>query len=136
MEKKWTTVRFPLDEREELSELAWRARTSQSPKTTRNALGFLHSIFEFSRRKGWARANPCKLVDKPRTEAKAEIHFLDAEELEAVVRAERGREDVLAETLGLMYRTAAMTGLRQGELIALRWRDVDWSAGRLRVRRS
>jgi len=29
-----------------------------------------------------------------------------------------------------------MTGLRQGELLALRWRDVDWPAGRVRVRRS
>ena len=29
-----------------------------------------------------------------------------------------------------------MTGLRQGELIALRWEDVDWEAGRVRVRRS
>jgi integrase len=29
-----------------------------------------------------------------------------------------------------------MTGLRQGELLAVRWRDVDWLAGRLRVRRS
>ena len=29
-----------------------------------------------------------------------------------------------------------MTGLRQGELLALRWRDVDWPAGRMRVRRS
>jgi integrase len=32
-----------------------------------------------------------------------------------------------------MYVTAAMTGLRQGELLALRWRDVDWSARKLRV---
>lgn len=32
--------------------------------------------------------------------------------------------------------TAAMTGLRQGELLALRWRDVDWNAGKLRVRRN
>jgi integrase len=31
---------------------------------------------------------------------------------------------------------AAMTGLRQGELAALRWRDVDWTAGLVRVRRS
>jgi integrase len=35
-----------------------------------------------------------------------------------------------------MYLTAAMTGMRQGELFALRWRDVDWSARRIRVRRN
>ena len=29
-----------------------------------------------------------------------------------------------------------MTGLRQGELLALRWRDVDWPAGSVRVRRN
>jgi integrase len=29
-----------------------------------------------------------------------------------------------------------MTGLRQGELIALRWRDVDWPAARVRVRQN
>jgi integrase len=29
-----------------------------------------------------------------------------------------------------------MTGLRQGELVALRWRDIDWSAGVVRVRRN
>ena len=35
-----------------------------------------------------------------------------------------------------MYLAAAMTGMRQGELLALRWRDVDWPARRVRVRRS
>jgi integrase len=30
--------------------------------------------------------------------------------------------------------TAAMTGLRQSELLGLRWRDVDWAAQRIRVR--
>jgi integrase len=29
-----------------------------------------------------------------------------------------------------------MTGLCQGELVALRWRDIDWAAGVLRVRRT
>jgi integrase len=29
-----------------------------------------------------------------------------------------------------------MTGLRRGELLALRWSDVDWLASRIRVRRN
>jgi integrase len=32
-----------------------------------------------------------------------------------------------------MAATAAMTGLRQGELLGLRWRDIDFDAKRLRV---
>jgi integrase len=35
-----------------------------------------------------------------------------------------------------MYMTAAMTRMRQGELLALRGRDVDWPARRVRVRRN
>ena len=35
-----------------------------------------------------------------------------------------------------LYVVAAMTGLRLGELRALRWRDVDWQAGRVRVVRN
>jgi hypothetical protein len=32
--------------------------------------------------------------------------------------------------------TAAMSGLRQGELLALRWMEIDWLAQRIRVRRN
>ena len=35
-----------------------------------------------------------------------------------------------------LYLCAAMTGLRQGELIGLRWTDVDWTASRVRVAES
>jgi integrase len=31
---------------------------------------------------------------------------------------------------------AAMTGMRKGELLALRWRDIDWTAEKVRVRQS
>jgi len=33
----------------------------------------------------------------------------------------------------VLYLTAAMTGLRQGELLGLRWRDVDYDARKVRV---
>ena len=35
----------------------------------------------------------------------------------------------------VLYLTAAMTGLRQGELLALRWRDFDWAARVVLLRR-
>jgi integrase len=45
-------------------------------------------------------------------------------------------DDVLGAVERPLYLTAAMTGLRQGELIALRWKDVDWKASLIRVRRN
>ena len=105
-------------------------RRGVAAKTTLNALGFLHSIFEFGMRRDWWGRNPCKLVDKPRVEPSPDIRFLDQEELEALLRATENPTD------RTLFLTAALTGMRQGELLALRWRDIDWPARRVRVRRN
>ena len=42
-------------------------------------------------------------------------------------------EDELARVDRVLYLFAAMTGLRQAELLGLRWRDVDWAAHKIRV---
>ena len=38
-----------------------------APKTIKNVLGSLHSIFDYGLRKGWVAENPCRLVEKPDT---------------------------------------------------------------------
>ncbi len=88
-------------------------------------------------------------------DANPDIQFLSVVELDAVLRAipdeivvraaaptRRGRAgsappvppDVLGPVVRIVILTAAMTGLRQSELLGLRWRDVDWGAQRIRVR--
>jgi integrase len=115
--------------------MAHMRRTGRAPKTTLNALGILHSIFEYARREGWVLANPCQLVDKPRaSEGDPDIRFLEPEEIEALLRGVP--DDDLGHVERRMYLAAAMTGMRQGELLALRWRDIDWPAQRVRIRRN
>ena len=95
----------------------------------------MHSIFVYAERQGWRAGNPCKGVELPAVaDEDAEIRFLDDTELEALLRATPA--DGVGPLDRVLYLTAAMTGLRQGELLALRWRDVDWSAARIRVRQS
>ena len=107
----------------------------KSPKTASNALGVLHRIFEHGIRRGWVQSNPVKLVERPRASTDdPDIRFLDHGEIEALLEA--APDDDLGRVERVMYLTAAMTGMRQGELLALRWQDVDWSAQRIRVRRS
>jgi len=36
----------------------------------------------------------------------------------------------------VIYLAATMSGLRQAELLALQWQDIDWPAQRIRVRRN
>ena len=115
--------------------LVAKKREGLATKTITNQLVFLHGLFAFAGKRGWVPFNPVALVDRPRASAgDPDIRYLDLSELEALLRAVP--DDQLGPTEHALYLTAAMTGLRQGELVALRWLDVDWQAGRVRVRRN
>ncbi len=118
-----------------------------SRKTIVNHLNFAHGLFAFALRRGWCTSNPVAATDRPEAEhVDADIRFLDLAELEALVAsaAKRatdipegdGEPDVRGYTDHVLYLTAAMTGMRLGELVALRWRDVDTAASVIRVRRN
>lgn len=116
--------------------LTAKSRLGLASNTVRNHLTFAHGVFGFAVRQGWARSNPVTATDRPPSpHTDPDIRFLEREELEALLRAV-DREELVGPTDHALYLTAAMTGLRQGELVALRWRDVDWSAGVVRVRRN
>lgn len=104
-------------------------------KTIINHLVFMHGLFAFVVKQGWGTLNPVAGVDRPRaSSADPDIRYLSLAEVDAVVRAvPEGR---FGQTDRTLFLVAAMTGLRQGELLGLRWMDVDWQASRLRVRRT
>jgi len=104
-----------------------------APKTIRNHLNTMHSVFELGLRMGWCQRNPVKLADRPVIKStETRIKFLDQPELEKLL-ALPYPDDAFGRIEPTLYLTAAMTGLRQGELIGLRWRDVDFDARRVRV---
>ena len=118
-----------------------------SRKTIINHLNFAHGVFAFALKHGWCTSNPVAATDRPEAEqTDPDIRFLGLAELEALLDVAAGQAstdgqgedqlDVRAHTDYALYLTAAMTGIREGELIALRWRDVDWSASVIRVRRN
>lgn len=111
-------------------------RTRLAPKSVRNHIGTLSAMYRYAMhpRRKWATVNPCDAVDLPAAVQSDEIRFLTADEVEQLAASTvAGEHDQLDRA---MYLTAAMTGLRQGELIALRWQDIDWKAQRIRVRRN
>ena len=73
--------------------------------------------------------NVTESVDPPRPQT-VEIRPLSVQQVKALLRAVRG------DKLEALYVLAVTTGLRQGELIGLKWGDLDLNAGVLRVRRT
>jgi integrase len=118
------------------SYLLVKKRDGLSAKTIQNHLNFLNGIFAFAIKREWATANPVSLVDRPKAPRAAHrrLRFLSKEELAAVIRAIP--DDELSFVERPLYLCAAMTGLRQGELLVLRWCDVDWIAGCVRIAES
>ncbi|MGI8780387.1 MAG: tyrosine-type recombinase/integrase, partial [Solirubrobacteraceae bacterium] len=87
-----------------------------------------HGLMERARRVWKLPLNPVRDVDRPRTAASAGgIDVFSPEEVLALVRAAEDEQDAA------LFLTAAFTGLRQGELVALRWRSVDFPGEHLRV---
>jgi integrase len=99
-----------------------------SNRTRQKYLVCLGSIFKRAMKVHGLPRNPADVVERPRVRRAAKIDVLRPEEVLALVRAAESEQDAA------IFHTAAFAGLRMGELLALRWRDVDFTRRTIHVR--
>ncbi len=115
---KKTITRFDPDKADTVRKLA--------PKTVNNCLVVLRRMLVVARKRGLIEYVPdFEWLKVPQPD----FDFLDFDEAERLVKAAEGQ-------LRTMLLVALKTGMRHGELLALRWQDVDLVAGRITVRQN
>jgi integrase len=97
-----------------------------SPKYVRNCHGVLHRALDRAVQWHQLALNPADGVDLPQRQSR-EMTALSPDQARTVLAV------MAADPLRALWTLMLTTGLRQGELLALRWRDVDLEAGRLAV---
>ena len=114
-----------------------------APRTRNRHLNLLHSLFKAAEGRGLVRSNPVSAVERPR-EPRRRWRILTPAEIGAVERAfgelvdkADGEERAFAEQARVVFLTVVSAGLRCGEVLGLRWKDVklaDPAGATLRVR--
>jgi integrase len=112
----------------------WRdGYTKERSPSNRTLLKYtiaLGGIFKRAMRVHGLPNNPASLMERPRLRRTKEITVLSAAEVRLLTAAAASTEDAT------IFLTAAFTGLRMGELLALRWRDIDFAREAIHVRAS
>ena len=106
--------------------LAHRLEAGASPRSAQYTYTVLSRALRQAERDGDIRRNVAALVSPPRVE-RHEISPLDPNQARTLLDAAQG------DRLHALYAVATALGLRQGEALALRWREIDLDAGILRV---
>ncbi|MCL6437192.1 MAG: site-specific integrase [Rubrobacteraceae bacterium] len=100
-----------------------------SPITVTNTLGTLSVALGQAVEDGIIAANPAARVRRPKYR-REEIMALSEEEVGRFLAASRGEREYA------MYEMAVKTGMRFGELRALRFQDIDFESREIHVRRA
>jgi integrase len=88
----------------------------------------LGAILRYAQRRELITTNPIDGVERHPVRYSGDYDMYSREEIDAIVRCATDDQDAA------IILTAALTGLRRGELLALRWRDVDFAGQAIRVR--
>lgn len=97
-----------------------------APKTVRNVHVLIHGALSDAVRWGKVMRNVADLADPPRL-PRREMKVWSAEEMRRFLKS------VADDRLYACWLLASTTGMRRGELLGLRWSDVDLRAGRVSI---
>lgn len=101
-----------------------------SPRTIHHVHTALGACIATAARKGKIANNPLERADAPSPSESDHGTALDADQLRMLVEGFRGL------TLYPIVATAAFTGARRNEILALRWSDLDVATKTLRIERA
>jgi integrase len=119
-------AKFPIREIGYLEIQKQVSEMSCSGKRLKNVLIPMREVFKFAQLAGIIEKNPMDLIKSPKAR-KPEIHPLSMEEVK------RFLEHVQPEYRDF-FTVAFFTGMRFGEMCVLKWRNVDFAHGVIRVR--
>jgi len=100
-----------------------------SPRTVKHLRDTLRAAINVAVRDGIVVRNVATLVDPPREVQNHEPHVFTPEQ------ARRFLDTVKGHRLEALFSVALSLGLREGEVLGLRWQDIDLNTGSLSVRR-
>jgi integrase len=103
-------------------------RQGRSAKTRESVHGVLHAALEVAVKSEIVTRNAFDAVDRPKA-PKPEITPLSLDQAQTFLQA------IAEQRLRALYILAIDSGLRQGEMIGLRWEDIDLDAGVIQIRR-
>lgn len=106
-------------------------KNGTTPGLSATSVRYTHRILRHALadavRKGRLSRNPADAADPPRPAPGAEMRFWTPDQVRSFLY------DTRDHPLHALWRTATHTGMRRGELLALRWADLDLTTGRLAV---
>lgn len=100
-----------------------------SRKTVINLNLFLHRVLTFAVGEGYIRSNPAESLNLSRGQ-KPEIEILTRDEQAALIRGS------YKHRYGVFIRLTLFSGVRLGELLGLKWEDVDIRGSMIHIRRT
>ena len=104
-------------------------RENLAPKTIRNLNLYLHKALGQAQKEGLIFSNPATGVNLPKSQ-KPQIEILTRDEQARLFQAS------FQHRYGVFVRLVLMTGIRLGELLGLRWEDIDFRTNMLYIRRT